>query len=103
MPASTFSETREDAEALRAVVARLARPNGDGGVVIERAAIVAEGGHAADIERWIVAHGGEPEVPLLAPPRPGLYGPRNETGRRFDARPPRRYVLPTTALEPSNG
>jgi hypothetical protein len=104
MPASTSDETREAAEAARAVVARLARPDGDGGVVIERAAIMAEGRQAADIEDWIVSHGGEPEAPLLAPPRPGLYGPRNEgVGRHFDARPPRRYVLPATALERTDG
>jgi len=103
MPASTSSDTRDAAAAVRAVVARLARPDGEGGVVIERAAIVAEGRRAAEIEDWIVAHGGEPEVQLLAPPRPGLYGPRNESGRRFDARPPRRYVLPVTALERSDG
>ncbi|RKQ92132.1 hypothetical protein C8N24_1971 [Solirubrobacter pauli] len=103
MPASTTSETPEAAAAVRAAVARLARPNGDGGVVIERAAIVAEGRQASAIEGWIVAHGGEPEVPLLEPPRPGLYGPRNPSGRRFDARPPRRYVLPAHALERHDG
>jgi hypothetical protein len=99
MPASTSSDASDTAAAVRTIVARLARPDGDGGVVIERAAIVAEGRRSAEIEEWIVSHGGEPEAPLLAPPRPGLYGPRNESGSRFDARPPRRYVLPVTALE----
>lgn len=104
MPASIASEDREAGAALRAVVARLGRPNGDGGVVIERAAIVAEGRQASEIETWIVAHGGEPEAPLMAPPRPGLYGPRNEgVERHFGARPPRRYVLPAAALERHDG
>jgi hypothetical protein len=96
MPASTTS----DAEgAIRAVVARLSRPDGEGAVVIERAAIVAEGLNAAAIEEWIVTHGGEPEAPVVRPPHPGLYGSRNDTfAGRFGARPPRRYVVPAAAL-----
>ena len=95
MPAS---EARDAEGAIRAAIARLARPDGDGAVVIERAAIVAEGASAVAIEAWITAHGGEPEAPLINPPRPGLYGPRTGTG---SLRPPRRYVLPAIALEAS--
>jgi hypothetical protein len=97
MPAS---EARDVEGAIRAAIARLARPDGDGAIVIERAAIVAEGEPAVAIEAWIMAHGGEPEAPLINPSRSGLYGPRTGTGS-LRTRPPRRYVLPAIALEPS--
>jgi hypothetical protein len=93
MPATT---PREDA-AIRAAVIRLARPDGDGGAVIERAAILAEGLPAAEIEAWIVAHGGEPEAPLIVA-RSGRYGLRPDLGLLGGSPPPRRYVLPTDAL-----
>jgi hypothetical protein len=96
MPAT---EARQAEGAIRATVTRLARPDGDGGAVIERAAIVAEGEPAVAIEAWIVAHGGQPEVPLLSPPRPGLYGPRHEGLAAHAARPPRRYILPAAELD----
>ena len=96
MPAS---EGPQAEGAIRATVTRLARPDGDGGAVIERAAIVAEGEPAVAIEAWIVAHGGQPEVPLLSRPRPGLYGQRHEGVVQHAARPPRRYVLPATELD----
>ena len=59
MPAST-RDTRLSDGAVRAAVIRLSRPDGEGGAVIERAAILAEGVPAAAIEAWIVDHGGEP-------------------------------------------
>jgi hypothetical protein len=86
--------------AIRATVMRLARPDGYGAAVVERAAIVAEGLPAAEIERWIVAHGGEPEAPLIAT-RPGRYGLRPDESRLIGARPPRRYVLPADVLAES--
>jgi hypothetical protein len=100
MPARTPSEARDVEVAIQAAVARLSRPDGEGGIVIERAAIVAEGEPALAIEAWIMAHGGQPEAPLLHHPRPGLYGARNESfADGFGARPPRRYVLPAAAVE----
>ena len=94
------SETRQSEAAVRAAVIRLSRPDGDGGVVVERAAIVAEGTPAAAIEAWILAHGGEAEVPPVGAPAPGLYGGRPERSTIAGRRPPRRYVLPVTALDP---
>lgn len=96
MPATPRDVPAAD-DAIRAAVIRLARPDGDGGAVIERAAIVAEGLPATEIEAWIVAHGGEPEAPLIVA-RPGRYGLRPDRGLLGDGRPPRRYVLPTDAL-----
>jgi len=101
MPGST-RDTRDSDGAVRAAVIRLARPDGEGGAVIERAAILAEGTPAAAIEAWIVDHGGAPEAATAAAPAPGLYGLRGDRGPRLDdRRATRRYVLPAGALEPT--
>jgi len=92
MPANTPSQAYEAERFIRAIVVRLARPDGQGAAVIERAAIMAEGGPAGEIEAWIIAHGGQPETPLIPPP--GLHGPRTTRTRA-----PRRYVISTAALD----
>ena len=101
MPASSPPDTRDSESAVRAAVIRLSRPDGEGGAVIERAAILAEGTPAAAIEAWIVDHGGEPEVLTIGAPGPGLYGLRPERTSVGGRRAPRRYVLPATALDSS--
>ena len=98
MPASSSSDTREADAEVRAAVIRLSRPDGDGGAVIERAAILAEGTPAAAIEAWIIDHGGQPEVPIIAAAAPGLYGLRPDRPTFGGQRQPRRYVMPETAL-----
>jgi hypothetical protein len=80
-------------EAIRAAVTRLSRPHRGGGAVIERAAILAEGGDTAAIFEWIAEHAGEPEVAAPAAPARGLYG-----GDSTPARFPARYVLPAGTL-----
>jgi hypothetical protein len=104
MPASTPSKAPHDAGTVRAVVARLARPDGDGGVVIERAAIMAEGRMAGEVETWIVENGGRPEATTSAPTGGGgLHGARTEGIKQaLNAGHPRRYVLPSSALEQSH-
>jgi hypothetical protein len=87
-----------DDEAIRILVTRLARSNGSGGEVIERAAILAEGTDSAAILAWIVAHDGQPE--MLAPTASGrgLHSARlHDAGGAHDSKP-RRYVLPPGAL-----
>src|SRR3954452_7005557 len=101
MPTSSSCDTRHSEGAVRAAVIRLARPDGEGGAVIERAAILAEGTPAAAIEAWIVDHRGEPEIPPTGAPAPGLYGLRPDRPAVGDRRGPRRYVLPATALDSS--
>lgn len=97
MPAKRTSETRDSEGEVRAAVIRLSRLDGDGGAVIERAAILAEGAPAAAIEAWVISHGGEAEAPIVAAHAPGLYGHRPDR-QALGARAPRRYVLPATAL-----
>jgi hypothetical protein len=87
----------ESDESIRAVVTRLARPGPAGGAV-ERAAILAEGADSGAIITWIIAHAGQPEA--IAPPAStrGLHGARLSGGLGAERRPPRRYVLPASAL-----
>jgi hypothetical protein len=64
-------------ETIRPAVIRRCRPDGYGGAVIERAAIVAEGTPAGAIEEWILAQGGEAELPVVAVSS-RLYGLRHD-------------------------
>jgi hypothetical protein len=93
-----YGLAREPDDAFRAVVVRLSRPHASGGDVIERAAILAEGGDAAAIVAWIIAHAGEAEATVPRAPSRGLHGARlaGDPGATRDI--PRRYVLPVGAL-----
>jgi hypothetical protein len=87
-----------DDDAICVLVKRLSRPDGLGGAVIERAAIMAEGSESAAILAWIVAHDGQPEAVAAAPSAEGVHGARFGGGRAIGTSPPRRYVLPSGAL-----
>jgi hypothetical protein len=87
----------DDAE-ISALVTRLARPHVSGGVVIERAAILAEGADFSAVMEWIIAHGGKPETTLSAAPRRGLHGSRLNDSGGTESQPPLRFVLPAGAL-----
>src|SRR4051794_17482596 len=89
---------REPDDAIRAVVVRLSRSHASGGDVIERAAILAEGGDAAAIVAWIVAHAGEAEATVPRASSRGLHGARLGGGPAATQVIPRRYVLPAGAL-----
>jgi hypothetical protein len=84
-------------DAIRAAVVRLSRPHPQGGDVIERAAILAEGVASGAIVEWIMAHSGEPEATAPAASSRGLYGGRL-TSAAPPGRAPLRYVLPAGAL-----
>ena len=88
----------EHDDAIRAVVVRLSRPHASGGDVIERAAILAEGGDAAAIVAWIIAHAGEAEAIVPRAPSRGLHGARLGADPAATRGVPRRYVLPVGAL-----
>jgi hypothetical protein len=82
-----------DDDEITALVARLGRPHASGGVVIERAAILAAGTDFQAVMDWIVAHG-QPEAIDTVPAR-GLHGSRlNAAG---GSRRPLRFVLPPGA------
>lgn len=85
-------------DAIRALVARLARPHRDGGLVIERAAIAAAGGDAAAVEAWIIARAGRPEAAPQTTRASGLHGGRLAMGATH-AGATRRFLLPREAVQ----
>jgi hypothetical protein len=81
---------------INALIRRLSRPHSSGGVVIERAAILAAGADAPAIIEWITAHDGMPETAVSATRSGGLHGSRlNEDATRK----PLRFVLPADSLQ----
>jgi hypothetical protein len=83
---------------IQALVARLARPHASGGRVVERAAILAEGGDFAAIVDWITEHGGAPETAQPEVVATGLHGARRDARVTGSNRAPLRFVLPAEAL-----
>ena len=80
------------------LVSRLSRPHSSGGVVIERAAILAAGADFPAVMDWITAHAGTPDTAASATRRHGLHGSRFDGGNEATSRAPLRYVLPADAL-----
>jgi hypothetical protein len=87
-----------DNDPILTVVKRLARPHPSGGVVIERAAILAEGGDFASVMAWITDHDGRPEARAAPVTSRGLHGSRLDNADGERGRPPLRYVLPAGTL-----
>jgi hypothetical protein len=88
-----------DDDAIRELVARLARPHRSGGRVIERATILAEGADFRVVMAWIEKHGGEPEAPSAPRAQRGLHSARLASGSAGSADPtPLRFILPAAAL-----
>ena len=86
-------------DAIQALVTRLARADGSGGTVIERAAILAEGAEFEAVMTWIVAHGGEAEAAIESSAGHGLHGSRLHTSPTTQPRVPSRFLLPAGALD----
>jgi hypothetical protein len=82
-----------DDEAIRAVVARLSRQHPSGGLVIERAAVVAEGAESGAILDWISSHDGQPEDRPAETSAGGLHRGRLDGSGSSIAWTPRRYLL----------
>jgi enterochelin esterase-like enzyme len=80
------------------LVTGLSRPHPSGGVVIERAAILATGADYPEVMDWIVAHSGTPETTAPTGRNRGLHGSRITDGSTPAAQRPRRFVLPANAL-----
>ncbi len=87
-----------DAE-IRALVKRLARPYAGGGLVVERAALLAAGSGFADASAWITEHGGvaESRAPHVA--QRGIHGHRMELTKGAESIAPLRFVLPAGAFD----
>ncbi len=86
-----------DAE-IHALVKRLARPHPSGGMVVERAALLASGSDFAAAMTWITDHAGVAETMAPEASR-GLHGPRLSLSGAGEQRVPRRFVLPAGALD----
>jgi hypothetical protein len=88
-----------DDTAIDTIVRRLARPTASGGHVVERAAVLAEGAHCADIEAWILRNGGEAEaVEAEDDAGGGVYAERRRAFAAVGTGHPARYLLPPDAL-----
>jgi hypothetical protein len=83
---------------INALVTRLSRPHPSGGVVIERAAILAAGADFPTVMNWITAHAGAPDTTVSATRGRGLHGARITDGHATASRAPLRFVLPAGAL-----
>jgi len=86
-----------DDQEINTLVTRLARPHSSGGVVIERAAILASGADAPAVMKWVTAHAGVPETAVAATRQRGLHG--SHFADSAPSRPPARFVLPVGALD----
>lgn len=82
---------------INALVTRLSRPHSSGGVVIERAAILAAGADFPAVIDWLTAHAGTPDTTVSATRHRGLHGSR-PNDRATSSPPPLRFVLPADAL-----
>jgi hypothetical protein len=87
-----------DDDAIRKLVARLARPHPSGGEVIERAVILAEGTDSAAVMAWITDHAGVPEAAVASVSSSGLHGSRLGGSGGAGSTVPLRFVLPAGAL-----
>jgi hypothetical protein len=76
---------------------RLSRPHSSGGVVIERAAILAAGADFPAVLDWITAHAGTADS-MPARRDHGLHGSRINNDAPT-SRAPLRFVLPAGALD----
>ena len=88
----------EDLE-IKALVTRLSRPHPSGGVVVERAAILAAGADFPAVMDWITAHDGVSEMAVPATRGRGLHGSRINAGDAAASEAPLRFVLPPGALD----
>ena len=83
---------------INALLTSLSRPHSSGGVVIERAAILAAGADFSAVMDWITAHGGTADATLPATRKRGIHGSRMNGGDVTARRAPARFVLPAGAL-----
>ena len=80
------------------LVTRLSRPHPSGGVVIERAAILAAGADSPAVIDWILAHSGTPDTAVRTVQGRGLHGSRMNDDGGSAPQHPLRFVLPAGSL-----
>ncbi|HEX3976011.1 MAG TPA: hypothetical protein VHW96_07080 [Solirubrobacteraceae bacterium] len=80
------------------LITTLSRPHRSGGVVIERAAILAAGADYTTIMDWILAHSGAPEATTPTARSRGIHGSRLNDNASASAQP-MRFVLPAGTLD----
>jgi enterochelin esterase-like enzyme len=80
------------------LVTRLSRPHPSGGVVIERAAILAAGTDSPAVIDWIIAHSGTPDTAVREVQGRGLHGARMNDPGSSAPQHPLRFVLPAGSL-----
>ena len=83
---------------INALLTRLSRPHSSGGVVVERAALLAAGADFSAVMDWITAHAGTPDTTVSATRGRGLHGSRINGGDAIASGTPLRFVLPAGAL-----
>ena len=88
---------RPDDDAIRALVARLARPHRSGGQVIERASLLSAGADFDALMAWIEEHGGEAETVASPRAQRGLHSAR-PVAHAAAGPTPLRFILPAAAL-----
>ena len=82
---------------ITAIIKNLSRPHPSGGVVIERAAILAAGSDSPEIIDWIITHSGTPETPTAR--GRGLHGSRITGEEQRVSSHPTRFILPANTLD----
>ncbi len=87
-----------DDQEIHELVTRLSRPHPSGGVVIERAAILAAGADSPAVIEWIIAHSGTPDTAVRVTQARGLHGSRMNDDTSSPAQNPLRFVLPAGSL-----
>ena len=84
---------------IREMVRRLARPHTNGRVVVEGAAIRAEGSDFDAVEAWVLANGGERQEAPKKRARGGLHGDHFADSNANRNPATARYVLPAASVE----
>jgi hypothetical protein len=86
-----------DDEAIRSLLTRVGRRHKSGGIVVERATLMAEGADFDAVAAWITKHGGTPEMKSRSTKSRGLHEMRAADSTSVDAKP-QSFVLPPGAL-----
>ena len=85
--------------AIEEIVKRLARPHRNGGHVVERVAILAEGADFDAVMRWILDRDGVAETAKAREAPRGIHASRYHDTEGDAAPPPARFILPPGVVD----